>query len=101
MEISGRAIIDWASKSGMIRQGPKSSNDEPDMKFGIPHMDDGSIGRVLTSLCGMECRSFIVPELRSNLVAAERRQNLSKFPSDGFRRVAKVIMGEPDSAYKG
>merc|ERR1712151_732991 len=46
-EISDRAIVDWAVKSGVYRRGYKTTNDKPEMGSGIQNLDDGSVSRFL------------------------------------------------------
>merc|ERR1712217_724964 len=102
-EISDRKILEWATKSGVWRpkaQGGTSSNDKPDMKFGIPLMDDLSVHRVLNAIAPTLKRNYIVPELKSNLIAAERTNTLLKFSASEFKKTATVIMGEPNDEYK-
>jgi len=101
VELSDRKILEWASKSGLWR--PKTqgqSNDKPDMKFGIPQMDDMSVKRLLSSVAPLACRNFVVPELKANLLADERKEALSKFILPTFKKTAAVIVGEPTSEYK-
>jgi len=102
VELSERKINEWASKSGLWR--PKSSgptcNDAPGVKFGIPLMDDSSVRRVLDAIAPTQARNYIVPELKANLVSAERLEALKKFSALDFKKTAKVIMGEPDEEFK-
>ena len=53
-ELSDRAILDWAEKSGIPFQKNVSSNDKPDAKFGIPEMEaaDGRWPWLLVCFCG-------------------------------------------------
>jgi len=104
-ELSERAIIDWALKSGLWKpkanQGAKnSSNDRPDMAFGIPCMDDGSIRRTLYSMAPVMGRNYIIMEVKGNLMKAERKEALKRFCAPHFRRVAQVVMGKPSQEYK-
>jgi len=100
-ELSDRFILDWAAKSGLWRpKAPGASNDKPDMKFGIPNMDDFSVRRMLAHIAPTARRSFVIPELRSNLLAADRKMALSKFPPEEFRRTATVVVGEPTAEFK-
>lgn len=101
VELSDRKILDWAAKSGLWRpKTPGTSTDKPDMKFGIPFMDDFSIRRMLQHIAPTARRSFVVPELRANLLATERKQALSRFPASEFKRTAAVIVGEPTAEFK-
>merc|ERR1711870_64929 len=100
---SDRKLLEWASKSGVWR--PKSSagvgsNDKPDMKFGIPAMDDLSVRKVLAVVAPAQRRNYIVPEMRSNLLASDRKNALLRFASHDFEKKAYVVMGEPSKEYK-
>lgn len=99
IELSDRMIQDWAVKSGLYRSKEQSSNDKPEMNFGIPLMDDMSVSQVLSKLAPALRRNFLFLELRANLVASERSDTLRRFGS-GFHRVARVMMGEPSASYK-
>jgi len=100
-ELSDRFILDWAAKSGLWRpKAPGASNDKPDMKFGIPNMDDFSVRRMLAHIAPTARRSFVIPELRSNLLSADRKMALSKFPASEFRRTATIVVGEPTAEFK-
>merc|ERR1711957_461233 len=76
------------------------SSDKPDMNFGIPLMDDASLQSVLAAVTPTLQRNFIVPKLVGNLIAAERKETLARFPSEDFTKTAIVIMGEPSGEYK-
>merc|ERR1712232_891843 len=76
------------------------SSDKPDMKFGIPLMDDLSIGRLLSAVAPTLRRNFVVPELRYNLIAEERKDALRRFSASDFRRTVTVLVGEPPAEYK-
>merc|ERR1711920_653198 len=69
-------------------------------KFGIPQMDDLSVKRMLSHIAPTACRNFIVPELKANLLADERKEALLKFAPHGFKRTAAVVVGEPTAEYK-
>eukprot|EP00927_Polykrikos_kofoidii_P059509 TRINITY_DN5465_c0_g1_i1.p1 TRINITY_DN5465_c0_g1~~TRINITY_DN5465_c0_g1_i1.p1 ORF type:complete len:1000 (+),score=263.77 TRINITY_DN5465_c0_g1_i1:210-3002(+) len=101
-ELSDRKLLDWASRSGLIR--PKSqkrgSTDQPAFNFGLPLMDDYSVKTVLTAVAPLLRRNFLVMELRANLLAEERGAHLARFPSTEFKRVASVMIGEPTVEYK-
>ncbi|CAK9102094.1 unnamed protein product [Durusdinium trenchii] len=45
-------------------------------------------------------RNFIIPEVKGNLSAEDRRILLASFPSHCYKKVAKVIIGEPPADYK-
>eukprot|EP00419_Tripos_fusus_P022968 CAMPEP_0172718730 /NCGR_PEP_ID=MMETSP1074-20121228/75096_1 /TAXON_ID=2916 /ORGANISM="Ceratium fusus, Strain PA161109" /LENGTH=937 /DNA_ID=CAMNT_0013543999 /DNA_START=51 /DNA_END=2861 /DNA_ORIENTATION=- len=115
-ELSDRAILSWAERSGLIRPkskiehanflsgaaqelvGQRSSNDKPEMGFGIAMMDDGSVRRVLHAVAPLQRRNYVVMEVKSNLLKEERKDILSKWSASGFKRTAAVMMGEPPAA---
>merc|ERR1712187_886286 len=74
VELSDRKLLEWAAKSGIVPEDvPKvASNDKPNMTFGMPLLEDMSLRRILSIVAPTLRRNYIVPELRSNLLAAER-----------------------------
>ncbi|CAK0813619.1 unnamed protein product, partial [Prorocentrum cordatum] len=99
-ELSDRKVLEWASNSGLHRRGNNASNDKPGMQFGVPMMDDMSVQNTLAAVTPALRRDFMVLELRDNLLAAERKKLLARFPASDFKRVAVVVMGEPSKEYK-
>ncbi|CAJ1378793.1 unnamed protein product [Effrenium voratum] len=77
----------------------KSSSDKPNYQYGLPSMDNGLSG-VVQSISSLQPRNYIIMEVKSNLVAEERAQILKRFPSAQYKKVAHVVMGEPDEEYK-
>mmetsp|Transcript_49219 Transcript_49219/g.138973 ORF Transcript_49219/g.138973 Transcript_49219/m.138973 type:complete len:854 (-) Transcript_49219:210-2771(-) len=102
-EISDRKVLEWIAKSGVAHEAGKvaASNDKPSMQFGVPALDDMSVRRILGAIAPTLRRNYIIPELRSNLLAAERAKSLQRFGSSEFTKSAVVIMGEPTQEYKG
>lgn len=100
VELSDRKLIEWAFKSGLGRPKKGGSNDKPDMTFGNPMLDDGSLKRVMQAIAPALQRSFVIPELKSNLVPAERTGALAKYLAQDFTRKAVVVMGAPPKAYQ-
>jgi len=103
VELSDRRILEWAASSGLWKPkggGWKTSNDKPEFNFGLPGMDDFSIRRVLYNVAPVVPRNYVVMEVKSNLVAAERKEMLSRFSAPFFKKVAQVVIGEPNDAYK-
>merc|ERR1712194_153362 len=103
MGLSDRKIQEWAALSGLVK--PKaitqgSSNDKPVFNFGVPGMDDYSIQKVLKGILPVVPRDYVLLEVKANLVAEERRQALRQFSSKNFRKVAHVVMGEPNEEFK-
>jgi len=99
-ELSDRAILDWAVKSGLYRQRPSSSNnDKPEYGFGMSYMDDFSVRRMMQSLAPVQQRNYVVMEVKSNLIPDERKTLLEKFPDHSFKKVAYVACGAPPAAF--
>jgi len=99
MELSDRKIIEWATRSGLTRSRalkPAGSNDRPDMCFGIPQLDDGSIKAMLSLTASVQGRDLVIPEVKANLLREERAENLRRFRAPHLRRVAQVMLGEPE-----
>merc|ERR1712039_244555 len=94
-EISDRKIVEWAAKSGLGKPAKSgvASNDKPDCKFGLPMFDDHSVQKLIANVAPTLPRSFIIPELKSNLIESERKTRLANFPT--FKKTAVVVMGEP------
>mmetsp|Transcript_12280 Transcript_12280/g.30968 ORF Transcript_12280/g.30968 Transcript_12280/m.30968 type:complete len:908 (-) Transcript_12280:116-2839(-) len=102
VELSDRKIIEWAASSGLLKPkaGPKHSNDKPEFNYGLPSMDDLSVRRVLNRVAPLVPRNYVVMEVKSNLIEAERKEILSRFNSSQFTKAAHVIMGEPTEEFK-
>jgi len=97
-EISPRSMIEWATQSGLQRQGNKSSTDHPEMNFGVSHIDDFSVISCAKTFSHYHKGKYLIMELKNNLIADERAKSLAKF--GGFKKRAAVIMGEPSADYK-
>merc|ERR1711948_99415 len=80
--------------------GEKRSNDKPEYNFGLGLVDDGSIRRAILTMAPLVPRHYVVMEVKQNLIASERTENLKRFDMPHFRKIAKVMMGEPKSDYK-
>lgn len=103
VELSDRKIIDWASKSGLFKPkstGWKHSNDKPEFNYGLTAMDDLSVTRVLKSVAPLVPRNYVVMEVKENLTKADRLANLKRFNNPAYKKVAKIVMGEPNDEYK-
>lgn len=98
-ELSDRKVIEWAKASGLHgnRGGGGGSNDAPTFSFGISQMDDKSLCRQIQSMAALVPRNYVVMQVKSNLVADERKNNLKKFSGSQFKKIAQVVMGEPTS----
>jgi len=103
VELSDRKIQEWAASSGLVKPriaGPSTSNDKPQFNYGLPGMDDGSIRRIVCAMAPVVPRHYVIMEVKSNLVAAERQEILKRFNLPHFKKVASVVMGEPSEEYK-
>merc|ERR1711871_382247 len=64
-ELSDRAFINWASKSGIYTKGPAHSNDKP----GNLHLDDMvRIKKTLMEVAALQPRNFVIMEVKANLI---------------------------------
>merc|ERR1712048_782 len=93
-EISDRAIIQWATKSG-IRQSERKG-----MNFGIPLLDDFSVQHILKEVIPTMQRNFVVVDVKGNLLADERKAAIARFADSDFKKVAHVLIGEPSADFK-
>lgn len=104
VELSDRKVLEWAKQSGIstarAQYARGASADKPGMDFGIPFLDDGNVQQTLSVVAPVLKKDFVRMELKSNLVAAERKAALAKFPSSRFKKVAVVAMGEPPADFK-
>mmetsp|Transcript_105937 Transcript_105937/g.188413 ORF Transcript_105937/g.188413 Transcript_105937/m.188413 type:complete len:999 (+) Transcript_105937:5-3001(+) len=97
-ELSERKVVDWAVRSGIFRpkiNSSKASNDRLDVTFGMPHIDDGTVKQILQSVATAQQRDVVYMEVRGNLIEEDRKQALTKFRLPCYKKVAKVLMGEP------
>ncbi|CAK0863240.1 unnamed protein product [Prorocentrum cordatum] len=103
-EISDRAIRDWAEKSW----GPhppsdrpaRTSNDRPEMGFGVWAIDDGTVKGALRSLCALQKRKYVVMEVKGNLFKEDRAEALKPFKASNFKTSAAVLVGTPTPEFK-
>merc|ERR1712187_401573 len=103
LELSDRALLDWAEKSGVVRPkgyGVRTSNDKPGMDFQIPMLDDLSVQKILRVMAPVQQRHYIVMEVKANLMKSERKELLEAFTAPGYKTVALVLVGEPPLDFK-
>jgi hypothetical protein len=83
-ELSDRAFVDWAVKSG-LQGGKKQSNDKPAEGFGhgLDKMD--SLKKSLMEVAALQPRNFVVMEVKGNLLKDDRSKNLAKFKNAPFK----------------
>eukprot|EP00747_Dinoflagellata_sp_TGD_P211604 gnl/TRDRNA2_/TRDRNA2_84821_c0_seq1.p1 gnl/TRDRNA2_/TRDRNA2_84821_c0~~gnl/TRDRNA2_/TRDRNA2_84821_c0_seq1.p1 ORF type:complete len:810 (-),score=228.23 gnl/TRDRNA2_/TRDRNA2_84821_c0_seq1:96-2525(-) len=99
-ELSDRSVLSWLQKSGAAQaQFKRMSNDRTEAKTGIQGIDDGSLRNTILALAPTLDRNYLVLELKSNLLEAERKSSLQHF-GDKFKKQAMVMVGEPSSDYK-
>lgn len=102
-ELSNRALLAWAQKSGLHRQNgwnAFSCNDKPETHLNCGPLDDGTVIRYIKDFAVMQGRNYVVMEVRGNLIAEEREKLLKKFSASCFRKMALVQIGDPDAAFK-
>merc|ERR1711870_96099 len=80
--------------------GKWNSNDKPEYCFGLGFVDDHSIRKGIMNMAPLVPRHYVIMEVKENLVAADRKVNLQRFNVPHFKKIAKVVMGEPDKEYK-
>lgn len=105
VEVSDRALLDWAERSGCKNGGKghlnkKSCNDKPEFTFGLQLLDNYSVQKVLATIAPLMPRNLVVMEVKQNLTVDGRKQVLTQFPSSNFKRVATVVVGDPPAEWK-
>merc|ERR1712176_1641652 len=73
---------------------------KPEFCFGISGLDDLSVRTVIANMTHVVPRNYVVMEVKSNLIEAERSEIVKKFPADKFKKTAIVVMGDPKPAFK-
>merc|ERR1712087_373871 len=103
-EISTRMVNDWALKSGLSQQdsnrGVTHSNDKPFTQFNCQAVNDGTLLNMLKAMAPLQARHIVISEIKGNLLKNERQSLIDKFPSTLFKRVAQVLVGEPNMEFK-
>lgn len=92
IELSRRSVVEWMHASGMEKPVNTECNDHPTI-------DDNSVSRVINIVAPRMRRSFVVPELRSNLLAEGRKKQVTTFSANHFKKTAIVIMGDPSKEF--
>jgi len=101
VELSDRKIMQWAQVSGHQPKGNfKASNDKPQPNFGVRELDDMSVRKVISAVAPIIPRSYVIMEVKSNLIAAERQEVIKKFSYPCYKTTARVVMGKPTSEFK-
>merc|ERR1712032_352642 len=68
--------------------------------YGLPGLDDGSVKKSILNMAPLMRRHYVVMEVKSNLIASERQDNLKRFQMPYFKKVANVVMGEASTEFK-
>merc|ERR1712129_639259 len=76
------------------------TSDKPELRTGVAPLDDLSVRKVLRAIAPTVKRNFLVCELKSNLVANERKEVLRGFSGADFKKTALVAVGEPSADYR-
>lgn len=101
VELSDRKIMQWAQVSGHHPKGnSKASNDKPQANFGVRELDDMSVRKVLSAVAPTIPRNYLIMEVKSNLIAAERQEVIKKFNYPCYKTSARVVMGKPTGEFK-
>lgn len=103
VELSDRKILEWAKKSGCLwkptaKIGP--CNDKPLPNSGIHLIDDFSVRKVINAVAPTIPRNYLIMEVKSNLLAEDRKALLKRFNYPHYTKVAAVVMGEPSDDFK-
>merc|ERR1712129_457708 len=103
VELSDRKIMEWAGASGLFKPkstGFKNSNDKPEFNYGLTAMDDLSCRKVLQAIAPLVPRNYVVMEVKENLTADDRTAAVKRFSHPMYKKVAAIVMGEPNDEYK-
>lgn len=102
IELSDRKVQDWALSSGLPKPKPglTASNDKPTFAYGLTGMDDSSIPKVVKSITTTVQRNYVVMEVKSNLIADERKAILKRYSAPCYKKVAHVVIGTPKPDFK-
>merc|ERR1712194_365362 len=100
-ELSVRALLSWAEKSNVPNVGGSAwrQTNEQVGETKIGSFDDGSVARLIKTVAPLQKRNYVVCEVKNNLLEEQRKALLNQFPSQSFKKVAQVVLGEPDKAF--
>merc|ERR1719333_300547 len=62
-------------------------------------MDDFSARKVVHAIAPSQPRDYVIMEVKSNLIRADRKAMLQRFSNPCFKKVAHVFMGEPSKTH--
>jgi len=100
VELSDRKLLDWITRSGLRRTSQTKSVDKPDFGFGVPSFDNGTVKQLLAGGVSEQKRNVLMMEVRGNLVKEDRKSMLNKFRQSHHRKIAEVMIGNPDDAFR-
>merc|ERR1712107_583690 len=55
--------------------------------------------QIIETLAPVLKRNFVVMQVKGNLLADERKSALARFPSQYFKRICRVTMGDPSADF--
>merc|ERR1711924_136593 len=58
------------------------------------------VRKLIAQVSSVVPRNYVVVEVKSNLLAAERKETLKRFVSPCYKKIAHVVMGEPEKDFK-
>merc|ERR1712217_430031 len=104
-ELSVCALLNWAKVSGVpgCEAGEavkrRCGDQLSDNCTGVASIDDGSLSNAIKRLAPLQKRNYVLLDVKNNLLEEQRKATLGKFPSDSFKKVAQVTLGEPDKEF--
>merc|ERR1712194_777760 len=82
-ELSDRVMLEWGLNSGLKNHAKtpssKHSCDKPDMSFNLTGLDYGRARDLMVNMSSLQNQSYVVMEVRDNLLKEERIAALKKW----------------------
>jgi len=101
VELSDRKILEWARCSGHhSRADRRGSLDKPIFNFDVPALNDMSVKKLIDIVAPLVPRNYVIMEVAKNLISSDRKDALKQFSNPCYKKIAKVVMGEPDKEFK-
>merc|ERR1712217_532568 len=69
-------------------------------EFGIRDLDSNTLPQMVQAIAPLRKQSYVVMEVKKNLIADERKRQLEEFSNDEYKKIAVVVMGEPTAEFK-
>merc|ERR1712003_241651 len=85
---------------GWAKTAYGNSKDKPGLDFGQKDIEEVSLRRSIATAAKYYDRSYLVAEVKNNLLADERKKSLAEFDGEKFKKIALVALGEPPGAFK-